>query len=78
MCGMQESYAKVSGEERVYAEKALSEYEYCADWSGGPERLAAIDRGELSWRIVDVQILGEGRYQAKLQYYMWMRIPPTP
>ena len=67
--------AHFTGEERLYAEKALSDYEYCVDWSGGPERFAAISRGELSWRIVDVEILDEGRYHTELQHYTWMRIP---
>lgn len=67
--------AKFTGEERLRAERALSAYEYCADWSGGPEWFGRISRGELSRRIVDVQILDEGRYHAELQFYTWMRIP---
>ncbi len=73
--GWNDKIANFTGEERLYAEKALSDYEYCVDWSGGPERFAAIARGELSWRIVDVEILDEGRYYAELQHYTWMRIP---
>ena len=73
--GWPDKIANFTGEERVYAEKALSEYEYCVDWSGGPEYIDRIARGEFSWRIVDVQVLGEGRYQAKLQHYTWMRVP---
>lgn len=73
--GWNDKIANFTGEERLYTEKALADYEYCVDWSGGPERFAAIARGELSWRIVDVEILDDSRYHAELQHYTWMRIP---
>lgn len=73
--GWNDKIADFTEEERLYAQRALSEYEYCVDWSGGPEWFAAISRGELSWRIVDIEILDESRYHAELQHYTWMRIP---
>ena len=67
--------AKFTGEERAYAEAALEDFEYCIDRSGGPERLDAISRGQLVWRMVDIEILPNDRYLAKAQFYTWMRIP---
>lgn len=67
--------AKFTGEERAYAEAALENFEYCIDWSGGPERLDAISQGRFAWRITDIEILPDDRYFAKAQFYTWMRIP---
>lgn len=63
------------GEERTYAEAALKDFEYCIDWSGGPERLRAISRGRFIRRVVDVETLSHDQYSAKVQFYTWMRIP---
>ena len=63
------------GEERTYAEAAFKNFEYCIDWSGGPERLRAISRGRFIRHVADVEILPHDRYSAKVQFYTWMRIP---
>ena len=63
------------GEERIYAEAAFTDFEYCIDWSGGPERLRAISRGRFIRRVVDVETLSHNQYSAKVQFYTWMRIP---
>lgn len=64
-----------AGDERIYAEAAFKDFEYCVDWSGGLERLRAISRGRFIRRVVDIETLPHYRYSAKVQFYTWMRIP---